>query len=153
MTAPSGPPPLAAAEIIDLLGLVPHPEGGWYRETWHSPEAADDASGRALGTAIYFLLVAGERSHWHRVDAAETWHFYDGSPLELWISPDGVHEELHLVGLDLMAGERPQVVVPPGAWQSATSRGDYTLVGCTVVPGFSFDGFELAPDGWEPHPA
>jgi predicted cupin superfamily sugar epimerase len=152
MTTPAGEP-LAAADIIDLLGLVPHPEGGWYRETWRSPAAPDDASARPGGTAIYFLLVAGERSHWHRVDAAETWHFYGGAPLELWISPDGERSEHHVVGLDLMAGERPQVVVPPGTWQAATSRGDYTLVGCTVVPGFTFDGFELAPEGWEPRPS
>ena len=149
MTA-SGGAPLAAADIIDLLGLVPHPEGGWYRETWRSDPRAGDASGRAAGTSISFLLVAGERSHWHRVDAAETWHFYSGAPLELWVSTDGEQSELHTVGLDLMAGERPQVVVPPGAWQAAATRGDYTLVGCTVVPGFTFDGFELAPPGWEP---
>ena len=149
MSAPGGGP-LDAADIIDLLGLVPHPEGGWYRETWRSDPRAGDASGRAAGTSIYFLLVAGERSHWHRVDAAETWHFYSGAPLELWVSTDGEQSELHTVGLDLMAGERPQVVVPPGAWQAAATRGDYTLVGCTVVPGFTFDGFELAPPGWEP---
>lgn len=148
-----GGQPVDAAEIIDLLGLVPHPEGGWYRETWRAAPAGGDPDGRSAGTAIYFLLVAGELSHWHRVDAAETWHFYAGAPLELWISADGAARELHLVGIDLLAGERPQVVVPPGAWQSASSRGDYTLVGCTVVPGFTFDGFELAAEGWEPRPS
>jgi predicted cupin superfamily sugar epimerase len=148
-----GGQPVDAAEIIDLLGLVPHPEGGWYRETWRAEPGDGDPDGRSGGTAIYFLLVAGELSNWHRVDAAETWHFYAGAPLELWISSDGADRELHLLGLDLLAGERPQVVVPPGAWQSASSRGDYTLVGCTVVPGFTFDGFELAPEGWEPRPS
>jgi uncharacterized protein len=151
MSRPGGQP-ADAAEIIDLLGLVPHPEGGWYRETWRSESMSGQPQGRAAGTAIYFLLIAGERSHWHRVDAAETWHYYAGAPLELWISTDDVGRELHVLGTDLLAGERPQVVVPPGVWQSATSRGDFTLVGCTVVPGFSFDGFELAPDDWQPRP-
>jgi uncharacterized protein len=158
MTAADGQP-VDAAEIIDLLGLIPHPEGGWYRETWRatpitgSPESPESPGERAAGTAIYFLLIAGEVSHWHRVDAAETWHFYAGAPLEVWISTDGEDRELHLLGLDLMGGERPQVVVPPGAWQSASTRGDFTLVGCTVVPGFTFDAFELAPEGWEPRPS
>ncbi len=135
------------AEIIDALGLVPHPEGGWYRETWR---AEADGEGRARGTAIYYLLVAGERSHWHRVDAVETWHHYSGGPLELWISTNGVDRELHVLGTELRAGERPQVGVPAGAWQAANPRADYTLVGCTVVPGFEFDGFELAPPDWQP---
>jgi len=142
-----------AAEIIDLLGLIPHPEGGWYAETWRSPAIGGDSvdGARAAGTAIYFLLVAGERSHWHRVDAAETWHHYDGAPLELWMAADEhTRPELHLLGTDLVVGERPQVVVPSGEWQAAWSRGDWTLVGCTVVPGFEFAGFELAPEGWEP---
>jgi uncharacterized protein len=139
-----------AAEIIEHLGLIAHPEGGWYRETWRSDSRVVGDEDRAAGTAILFLLVAGELSHWHRIDAAEMWHHYAGAPLELWISPDGVERDLHLVGVDLMAGEQPQVVVPPGAWQAASSRGDFTLVGCTVVPGFSFDHFELAPPGWEP---
>lgn len=139
-----------AAEIIDTLGLIPHPEGGWYRETWKGDDGPD---GRALGTAIYYLLTAGEHSHWHRVDAVETWHHYAGGPLELWISSDGHDRELHVVGTDLQAGERPQVEVPHGAWQSANSRGPFTLVGCTVVPGFTFAGFELAAPGWQPGPA
>jgi len=138
---------MTPAEIIDTLALIPHPEGGWYRETW-SAETAHD--GRPEGTAIYFLLVAGERSHWHRVDAAETWHHYAGDPLDLWVSVDGVTRELQVLGTDLMAGERPQQVVPAGAWQAANSRGDFTLVGCTVVPGFDFAGFELAPPDWQP---
>ncbi len=136
-----------AAEIIDTLGLIPHPEGGWYRETWRAEAAPDE---RSPGTAIYYLLTSGERSHWHRVDAAETWHHYAGGALELWISAEGSHRELHVLGTDLLAGERPQVVVPPGAWQAANPRGDFALVGCTVVPGFDFSGFELAPPAWQP---
>jgi uncharacterized protein len=140
-----------AAEIIDLLGLIPHPEGGWYAETWRSPAPGGVDGDRAAGTAIYFLLVAGERSHWHRVDAAETWHHYDGAPLELWMAPDeATRPELHVLGTDLVAGARPQVTVPAGSWQAAWTRGDWTLVGCTVVPGFDFGGFELASEGWEP---
>ncbi len=144
-----------AAEIIDRLGLVAHPEGGWYRETWRSEvTCADGADGdRPAGTAIYFLLIADETSDWHRIDATEMWHHYAGAPLELWISHDGIERELHVLGPDLTAGDHPQVVVPPGAWQAASTRGDYTLVGCTVVPGFTFDHFELAPPGWEPGPA
>jgi predicted cupin superfamily sugar epimerase len=140
-----------ATEIIERLDLAPHPEGGWYRETWRSTATVTGSSPpRAAGTAIYFLLRAGERSHWHRVDAAETWHHYAGAPLELSISEDGHTVDRHVLGSDLARGERPQVVVPPGAWQAAVSRGDHTLVGCTVVPGFLFEGFELAPEGWEP---
>jgi predicted cupin superfamily sugar epimerase len=136
-----------SAEIIDALGLIPHPEGGWYRETWRAEEGPD---GRPRGTAIYYLLTAGEHSHWHRVDAVETWHHYAGGPLELWISTDGVNRELHVLGTDLRAGERPQVRVPEGAWQEANPRNDYSLVGCTVVPGFDFSGFELAAPDWQP---
>ena len=135
------------AEVIDLLGLIPHPEGGWYRETWRAPDGPD---GRAQGTAIYYLLTVGEHSHWHRIDAVETWHHYAGEPLELWISTDGHQRDLHLLGPDLQAGEHPQVQVPLGAWQSANARGAYALVGCTVVPGFEFDGFELASPEWQP---
>jgi uncharacterized protein len=139
-----------AGEIIDLLGLVPHPEGGWYTETWRG--AASQDSTRAAGTAIYFLLVDGQQSHWHRVDAVEIWHHYLGDALELWLSADGENQELHLLGPDLESGERPQIAVPEGVWQSAVSRGPFTLVGCTVAPGFEFEGFELAPEGWEPSP-
>ncbi|HEY5155140.1 MAG TPA: cupin domain-containing protein [Acidimicrobiales bacterium] len=135
------------AEIIDALGLIPHPEGGWYRETWRSAEVDDE---RALGTAIYYLLVAGEHSHWHRVGATETWHHYAGGPLELWISRDGVERELVVLGTDLTGGERPQAVVPAGAWQAANPREAFALVGCTVVPGFDFADFELAPPDWQP---
>lgn len=137
-----------ATAIIAALGLRPHPEGGWYAETWRSPAAEGE---RAAGSAIHFLVAAGESSHWHRVDAAEIWHHYAGAALELRIarhdSGPVVH---HRLGVDLAAGERPQVVVPAGAWQAARSTGAWTLVGCTVVPGFTFAGFELAPPGWEP---
>ena len=135
--------------IIELLGLRPHPEGGWYAETWRAEAATGE---RAAGTAIHFLLRAGEASHWHRVDAAEIWHWYAGAPLELRIAPgDGdTPGAAHRLGPDLGAGERPQIVVPVGDWQAARSLGDWTLVGCTVSPGFRFEGFELAPPGWEP---
>ena len=129
-------------ELIAALGLAPHPEGGWYAETWRG-EAGPD--GRAVGTAIYFLLRAGERSHWHRVDAAEVWLWHAGAPLEL-----SIEHETVVLGPDVAAGQRPQAVVPVGAWQAATSQGDWTLVSCVVTPGFEFDGFELAPPGWSP---
>jgi uncharacterized protein len=129
-----------AGEIIERLDLAPHPEGGWYAETWRSAPYAD---GRSAGTAIYYLLEAGQESAWHRVDADETWHFYAGESLELRIrASDGV-EQTHRLGTDLMAGERPQFVVPTGVWQAARPLGPWTLVGCTVSPGFTFDGFEL----------
>lgn len=134
-------------EIIATLGLTPHPEGGHYGETWrHSP--AD--GGRGAGTAIYYLLQAGERSHWHRVDAAEMWHWYGGAPLRLSLSADGVSSETVLLGNDLANGQRPQRLVPPDVWQSAESAGAWTLVGCTVSPAFDFAGFTLAPPGWSP---
>ncbi|MEM8705154.1 MAG: cupin domain-containing protein [Actinomycetota bacterium] len=136
--------PITADEIIELLGLEPHPEGGRFAETWRAP-----GEGRAAGTAIYFLLRAGERSHWHRVDAAEVWHHYAGAPLQLSIS-DGDTIDRHRLGTDLRSGERPQAVVPTDAWQAAESLGDWTLVGCTVSPGFEFSGFELAPPDWAP---
>lgn len=144
----SSPPPLDAAAIIRLLGLQPHPEGGHFREVFR--DAARGLDGREASTAIYYLLSAGERSHWHRVDAAEVWHWYAGAPIELQIAvPASVRQTLQL-GPDLARGERPQIVVPAGAWQSARSLGDYTLAGCTVAPAFSFSGFELAPPGFEP---
>ncbi|GMV40447.1 MAG: cupin [Myxococcales bacterium] len=136
-----------ADEVIALLGLQPHPEGGHFVETWR---AVDPAGGRGAGTAIYFLLAAGERSHWHRVDAAEVWHWYAGAPLELRVSADGVAERVAVLGGDLNSGERPQHVVPAGAWQAAASLGAWTLVGCTVSPAFEFAGFELASPGWKP---
>ena len=136
---------LTAAEVIALLDLKPHPEGGCYRETFRDPREAD---GRSVGTAIYYLLGEGEASHWHRVDAVEIWHFHAGAPLELRIAAEA--EQRIVLGADLAAGERPQAVVPTGAWQAARSLGDWTLVGCTVAPGFDFAGFEMAPEGWEP---
>jgi predicted cupin superfamily sugar epimerase len=135
-----------AAGIIAQLELVPHPEGGHYRETFRDPRQID---GRSASTAIYFLLARGERSHWHRVDAVEVWHYYAGTPLVLGIADESGRRELHL-GTDLAAGHAPQAVVPAGAWQSARSLGDWTLVGCTVAPGFQFSGFELAAPDWEP---
>ena len=136
-----------ADEIIELLQLAPHPEGGSYRETWRAPAETD---GRPAGSAIYYLLRRGEASHWHRVDAAETWHYYEGAPLELTISTDGATEQVVALGSDLVAGQRPQFVVPPGAWQRAHSLGEHTLVGCTVSPAFEFSGFELASPDWQP---
>jgi uncharacterized protein len=137
-----------ADDVIRHLGLEPHPEGGWFRETWrHQP---GDGS-RGAGTAIYFLLAAGERSHWHRVDAEEIWHHYAGDPLRLftWSEGDGAITETEL-GADLTAGQSPQVRVPASVWQSAEPTGPWTLVGCTVSPAFEFEHFELAPPGWEP---
>lgn len=136
---------MTAEEIIEYLGLEPHPEGGWFRETFRD----ESGEGRARSTAIYFLLARGQKSRWHRVDAAELWHFHAGAPLILRVHDGEAAEEVWL-GADLANGERPQGVVPPGAWQSAETTGDWTLVGCTVAPGFEFDRFELAPDGWEP---
>jgi predicted cupin superfamily sugar epimerase len=139
-----------AAEIISLLDLQPHPEGGHYRETFRDDRGDGQ---RAASTAIYFLLAAGEISRWHRVDAAEVWHWHAGAPLLLSIAPpDGPQAELRL-GVDLAAGERPQGVVPPGHWQSAQSLGAWTLVGCTVAPGFLFEHFELAENGFSPQRA
>jgi uncharacterized protein len=138
---------LSAADVIRLLGLVPHPEGGHYRETFR--DAAADGAGRAASTAIYFLLAAGEVSRWHRIDAAEAWHWYAGAALALTIADDRGRRDTRL-GADLAAGERPQAVVPAGAWQQAASLGAWTLVGCTVAPGFQFAGFELAPPGFDP---
>jgi len=140
-------PSVSADDIIRLLGLEPHPEGGHFRETFR--DSRSDGSGRAASTAIFFLLRRGEVARWHRVDAAEVWHWYAGSPLLLSLSDDG-GRATHRLGPDLAAGERPQVVVPAHAWQRAESLGAFTLVGCTVAPGFAFSGFELAPAGFDP---
>lgn len=139
-------PQVTPAEIIDALELLPHPEGGHYRETWRH----QDGENRGAGTSIYYLLQAGERSHWHRVDAAEAWHFYSGAPLELLTCPDGGEVVRHVLGPNIAVGERPQLLVAPNEWQAACSLGDWTLVGCTVSPAFEFDRFELAPEGWSP---
>ena len=133
---------MTAEQIIAHLGLKPHPEGGHFVETFRAPE----------GTAIYFLLKAGERSHWHKVNADEIWHHYAGAPLELSMSDDG-HAVRHLrLGTDFAIGEQPQAVVPRHVWQAARSLGAWTLVGCTVSPAFEFSGFELAPPDWKPTP-
>jgi uncharacterized protein len=140
--------PLTAADVIRMLDLKPHPEGGHFRQTFRDSKTVDGA--RAASTAIYFLLARGERSLWHRVDAAEAWHWHAGAPLELEIASASGHRERVTLGSDLAAGQRPQAVVPADAWQAAQSLGDWTLVGCTVAPGFEFAKFELAPEGWEP---
>jgi predicted cupin superfamily sugar epimerase len=137
----------SAAEIIARLQLRPHPEGGHFRETFRDRRV--DTDGRARSTAIYFLLARGERSHWHRIDAVEAWHYYAGDALTLQIADDSGQSTFRLRP-DLAAGEVPQAIVPAQAWQAAESTGDWTLVGCTVAPGFDFATFELAPKGWEP---
>ena len=136
-----------ADRIVAELGLLPHPEGGHYREMFRD---AAGSSGRAHSTAIYFLLREGEVSHWHRIDAAEIWHFYRGAPLELTIAEEGELAARHVLGADIENDERPQLVVPAHAWQSARSLGAYTLVGCTVAPGFEFSAFELASRDFQP---
>lgn len=151
---------LTAADVIRLLDLQPHPEGGHFRETFRDArltnppppagEGRERVSGGAASTAIYFLLARGERSRWHRIDAAEVCHWYGGAPLRLDIAAENGNRQCVTLGDDLAAGERPQAVVPANAWQSAESLGDWTLIGCTVAPGFEFSKFELAPDGWEP---
>ena len=138
---------LTASDIIRLLDLKPHPEGGHFRETFRD---SGTVNGRAASTAIYFLLTRSERSQWHRVNAVETWHWYAGAPLVLEIAQGGGKIERVKLGSDLAAGERPQTIVPAHVWQAAQSLGDWTLCGCTVAPGFEFSGFELAPKDWSP---
>jgi predicted cupin superfamily sugar epimerase len=138
---------LTAAEVVERLGLRPHPEGGWYTETWRHEAPAGE---RPAGTAIYYLLAAGQRSHWHRVDAAEIWHHYAGDSLRLRIQAGDAPTHTVALGPDLAGGEVPQAVVPEGAWQAAEPTGAWSLVGCTVSPGFRFEGFELAPPDWSP---
>jgi len=136
-----------AKDIVAALKMQPHPEGGWYVETLRD----NPNGGRGHSTAIYFLLERGQQSAWHRVkDAAEVWHFHAGAPLALSITPGSGPLETVKLGIDIPAGERPQAVVPVGYWQSAVSLGGWTLVGCTVAPGFEFSSFEMAPPGWEP---
>jgi predicted cupin superfamily sugar epimerase len=136
---------ITAEEIISLLELERHPEGGWYRQTF---EDTPEAGMRAQSTAIYYLLEGGDLSAWHRVDAAEVWHWYAGAPLKLRLSHEGNVIDEYTLGPDLVAGQRPQVVVPRHCWQTAKSLGGWTLVGCTVAPGFQFSGFEIAPEGF-----
>ncbi|MEF2071392.1 cupin domain-containing protein [Consotaella aegiceratis] len=141
----------AADVIIDHLKLEQHPEGGWFREVFR--DTATDADGRARSTSIYYLLKVGETSAWHRVtDAAETWHWYAGAPLVLTVSPNGHDASAHRLGSNFALREEPQFTVPAGWWQTATSLGEYTLVGCTVAPAFVFSSFELAPPDWRPTP-
>ena len=142
--------PSEADRLIEMLDLKPHPEGGYFRETFRDgghPPAGRDASseGRARSTAIYFLLKGGEVSRWHRIDVPEVWHFYRGAPLELMIGKD-----CYVLGNDIDKAQVPQLVVPAAQWQMARSQGDFSLVGCTVAPGFEFEHFELAPEGFMP---
>ncbi len=140
-----------ARAVIAKLRLEPHPEGGWFRETFR--DAATDSDGRSRSTAILYLLDAGETSEWHRVtDAAEVWHWHAGAPLVITVSPNGHDAEAHRLGPDFGLGQRPQLAVPANWWQTATSLGSWTLVGCTVAPGFRFESFELAPPDWRPMP-
>ena len=140
---------VTATQVIEALALAPHPEGGHYREIWRDAPANGS---RGAGTAIYFLLAAGETSHWHRVDAAEAWHWYAGGPLVLSVSEKGDDAAALHLGPDLSRGQRPFALVPKGWWQAAASLGRWTLVGCTVSPAFDFAGFEMAPPGWQPAP-
>ncbi|MDJ0615050.1 MAG: cupin domain-containing protein [Rhizobiaceae bacterium] len=137
----------SADDIIEKLNLMPHPEGGYFRETFRDPK---ETNGRSVGTAIFFLLKAGEISRWHKVDATEIWHFYAGSPLKLGLAEENGSAETLILGNDLADGQLPQHVIPTGWWQQAQSLGEWTLVGCTVSPGFEFSGFEMAGEGWEP---
>ncbi|MEO0398237.1 MAG: cupin domain-containing protein [Pseudomonadota bacterium] len=146
----AGQDSLSAADIIRMLDLRPHPEGGHYSETYRDQAGGQD--GRGASTAIYYLLEAGEYSHWHRIDAAEVWHHYAGGPLALTISENGVDASAVRLGKNLGAGERPQAIVPPRAWQTAEPLGRWTLVGCTVAPAFDFAHFEMAPPDWAPRP-
>jgi uncharacterized protein len=139
---------LTAQDIVRMLGLKPHPEGGHFRETFR--DAKQTANGRAASTAAYYLLARGERSHRHRLDAAEIWHWYAGAPLQLEIATAPGRVERVTLGGDISAGLRPQALVPADVWQAAQTTGDWTLVGCTVAPGFDFAKHELAPQGWSP---
>jgi uncharacterized protein len=144
------PAELTAEEVVRLLGLMPHPEGGFYRETFRSRSPHTPAGGRGASTAIYYLLRDHEVSAWHRVrDADEVWHHYAGAPLELTIADGGSRTVVRL-GSDLASGERPQAMVPAGAWQTARALGGWVLVGCTVAPAFELSSFEMAPPGWQP---
>jgi hypothetical protein len=140
---------LTARDVILHLNLEPHPEGGYFRETFRDEHLVE--GGRPASTAIYFLLTQGQRSRWHRIDAVETWHFYAGDPLLLGVTAGDSSAVTHMtLGPNIMAGHRPQAIVPAGVWQTAESVGFWTLVGCTVAPGFEFERFELAPEGWRP---
>ena len=137
---------MSAKDIIKALDLAPHPEGGWYRQTWLA-----QGEGRPSGSAIYYLLEAGQRSHWHWIDSTEIWHFHAGAPLILSTAAgdEGPIEET-ILGPDILAGQKAQIIVPVKHWQAARSTGSYTLVGCTVSPAFDFEGFHMAPPEWAP---
>jgi predicted cupin superfamily sugar epimerase len=142
---------LDANDVIKELNMQPHPEGGWYIKTFRDEDGGNSHGTRGNSTAIYYLLEKGQRSHWHKViDASEVWLWHAGDTLELSISEDGKHVQKHALGMNLMSGERPQCVVNAGAWQSAAPLGAWTLVSCTVAPGFEFSSFEMAPDDWAP---
>jgi len=137
---------MTAKDIIKKLDLAPHPEGGWYRQTWLAKGA-----GRPAGSAIYYLLEKGQRSHWHRIDSTEIWHFHAGAALVLSTAAADAGPIVETVlGPDILAGQQAQIIVPVQHWQAARSTGDWTLVGCTVSPAFSFDGFLMAADDWAP---
>lgn len=136
-----------ADEVIAALQMKEHPEGGYYAETFHDPGGPE---ARGYSSSIYYLLKKGQRSHWHRIDINEIWHFYGGAPLRLSVSTEDGKQTDHILGMDLLNGQRPQGLVPKHAWQSAESLGDWTLIGCTVAPGFLFDHWELAPPDWKP---
>lgn len=138
----------SATDLIQRLKLQPHPEGGWYRETWRAP-APDGA--RASATSIYFLLEQGQQSHWHKVDAAEIWLWHAGSCVQLSTSPGDTGPVLDVrLGGDVSSGETPQHIIEPHHWQAAQATDGWALVSCIVTPGFDFRGFELAPAGWKP---
>jgi predicted cupin superfamily sugar epimerase len=141
---------LSARQVIALLGLQPHPEGGHYKETFRDARMVE--GGRPASTAILYLLGFDEVSEWHRVDAAEAWHWHAGAPMVITMSADGHDAEAHHLGPDFRMRQRPQLVVPAHCWQTAASLGRWSLVGCTVAPGFDFNGFEMAPPGWRPTP-
>lgn len=137
-----------AQTLIEALGLKPHPEGGWYRETWRAPATGGE---RASATAIFFLLEERQRSHWHRVDAAEIWLFHAGSALRLeTASGDAGPIRTTRLGADMLAGDTPQLIVSAGEWQAAEADRGWALVSCIVSPGFEFAGFTLAPPDWSP---
>lgn len=137
----------SAAAIIAALNLEPHPEGGFYRQTFRDPDGPE----RGHSTAIYYLLGKGQRSHWHKViDAVEIWHYYTGSALLLHMCEDGKNVSTVRLGPAVLDGEKPQAIVPANWWQAAESLGEFTLVGCTVAPGFVFDSFVMAEPGWAP---
>ncbi len=136
----------SAQELIKKLGLKPHPEGGHYTQTFR-----DEAADTVHSTAIYYLLQKGECSHWHRVHgSAEIWHYYAGDPLDLSISTDGEEITTQSLGPNILGNELPQIIIPAGHWQSAECNGEWTLVGCTVAPGFEFENFEMAASDWRP---